>query len=140
DWGDDEIIHLKSDKYGNINSVHVFTGKGEYVINASYREDVSGRTISSWRKIRIVDYREEMVRLFNEIIENLELIDIPIGSEMTPREIEQILQSRLEGIDETTIRRLISGFEEANYSTHPVTRDNYLNMYRSVSEVLGYGI
>jgi hypothetical protein len=130
---------LESDENGNINSVHVFTLKREYVINASYKEDVSGSTISSWRKIRIVDYREEMVRLFNEMLETLELTDVSIGSEMTPREIEEILRIRLKGIDETTLRRLISSFEEANYSTHPVTRDSYLKMYRSVSEVLGHG-
>ena len=136
DWGDDETIRLVSDEGGNINSVHVFTLKGKYVINASYKEDASGQTISSWRKIRIVDYREEMVRLFNEMLERLELTDISIGSEMTPREIEEILKPGLEGVGEITIRNLITGFEEANYSTHPVTRDSYVVMYRAIREVI----
>lgn len=139
EWGDDVTIRLVSDENGNVNSVHVFTGKGEYIINASYKDDATRGSISSWRKIRIVDYREEMVRLFNELLKKLDLTDISISSEMTPREIEEILKPRLEGIDETALRRLISGFEEANYSTHPVTRDSYLNLYRSVNEVLGYG-
>jgi hypothetical protein len=139
DWGDGESIQEKSDETGRIRLSHTFNNTGEYVINATYEDDVSGEPVSSWRKIRIVDYREEMVGLFNEMLKKLELTDISIGSDMTPREIEEALKPRLEGIGQATIRRLITGFEEANYSTHPVTRDSYLNMYRSVSEVLGYG-
>ncbi|MBN2074283.1 MAG: DUF4129 domain-containing protein [Dehalococcoidales bacterium] len=134
DWGDGETIQEKTDENGRIGLSHAFLHTGEYTINASY-EDVSGRSISSWRKIRIVDYREEMVRLFNEMLETLEMTDISIDSEMTPREIEEILKSRLEEIDEIALRRLISGFEEANYSTHPVTRDNYVAMYQAIREV-----
>lgn len=135
DWGDGETIQEKTDENGRIGLSHTFKNTGEYVIHASYEEAVSGKNISSWRKIRIVDYREEMVRLFNEMLETLEMTDISIDSEMTPREIEEILDSRLEGIDKTALRRLITGFEEANYSTHPVTRDSYLNMFRSIKEV-----
>jgi hypothetical protein len=137
EWGDGDIDQEIFSEDGRFGLSHTFKDTGEYLINASYKEDASGRTISSWRKIRIVDYREEMVRLFNEMLERLELTDISIGSEMTPREIEEILKPRLEGIDDMTMRRLISSFEEANYSTHPVTRDSYLAMYQAIREVIG---
>ncbi len=80
-----------------------------------------------------------MVGLFNQMLEKLELTDVSLESEMTPREIEEILKSRLEGIDEITLRRLISGFEEANYSTHPVNRESYVTMYTAIQEITSRG-
>jgi hypothetical protein len=138
DWGDGETLQTISDGEGYIRLVHVFNTKGEYVINGLYLDSRTGKEVSSWRKIRILDYREEMVRLFNEMLETLNLRDIRIEPEMTAREIEVLLAGRLEGVPEETIRRIVAGFEEANYSVHPVTRDSYVTMYPAVREMLGY--
>ena len=99
----------------------------------------TGEELSSWRKIRIVDYREEIVRLFNEMLETLNILDIAIDPEMTAREIEKLLMDRMEGVSRDAVRRVVTGFEEANYSTHPVGRESYINMYPAIMEVLGNG-
>jgi len=137
-WGDGESNQEISDENGKINTVHVFTLQGNYAIYASYIDSLTGNKVSSWRKIRIVDYREEMVRLFREMLDNLDMQDVKINSDMTPREIEKMLFEKLEGITREGIRKVVDGFEEANYSTHPVGRDSYVRMYRAVREVVNY--
>jgi hypothetical protein len=136
DWGDGETVQGVADGEGQIQLEYVYNIKGEYTISASYTDKDTGKRISSWRKIRIVDYREEMVRLFNEMLETLNLMDIHIDPEMTAREIEILLAGRLEGVPRGTIRRIVAGFEEANYSLHPVARSSYESMYLSITEVL----
>ena len=136
DFGDGETVHDVSDTEGYIHLEHIFNTKGEYVINASYQDNRTRKEVSSWRKIRIVEYREEMVRLFNEMLETLNLRDIRIEPEMTAREVESLLAERLEGVSRETIRRIVAGFEEANYSVHPVTRESYVAMYPVVRELL----
>jgi len=70
------------------------------------------------------------------MLETLNLMDIHIDPEMTAREIEILLAGRLEGVPRGTIRRIVAGFEEANYSLHPVARSSYESMYLSITEVL----
>jgi hypothetical protein len=139
DFGDGETVHDVSDTEGYIRPEHIFNTKGEYVINGSYQDSKTGKEISSWRRIRIVEYREEMVRLFNEMLETLNIRDIRIEPEMTAREIEVLLEERMKGVPTEAIRKIVAGFEEANYSVHPVTRESYVAMYPVVREVLDYG-
>jgi len=139
DWGDGESVLGISGEDGRIRLEHVFTIKGEYVINATYTDSGTGKELSSWRRIRIVDYREEMVHLFSEMLETLNIRDIKIDPKMTAREAEVLLTERLERVSVETIRKVVAGFEEANYSIHHVSRDSYVTMYLAVSEVLGYG-
>jgi hypothetical protein len=139
DFGDGETVHDVSDTEGYIRLEHIFNTKGEYVINGSYQDSKTGKEISSWRRIRIVEYREEMVRLFNEMLETLNIRDIRIEPEMTAREIEVLLEERMKGVPTEAIRKIVAGFEEANYSVHPVTRESYVAMYPVVREVLDYG-
>jgi hypothetical protein len=137
--GEGEVLSETSDRDGGIYVSHVFLSTGEYIIYAGYTDEETGKELSSWRKIRIVDYREEMVRLFNEMLETLNIMDITIDPEMTAREVETLILDRLEGVSREAVRRVVTGFEEANYSTHPVGRESYTAMYPAVMEVLDYG-
>ena len=85
-----------------------------------------------------MDYREEMVHLFNDMVNNMNIKDIHLDRKMTAREMETILGERLEGVSRDTIRKIVAGFEEANYSLHPVAKKSYEVMYLAVSEVLDY--
>lgn len=134
DWGDEETLRFIS-KVKPTEITHVYQEKEKYSITVRY-VDKSGKEVSSWRTIRIVDYREEMVRMFGEMLERLNVADTKIGPDMTPREVERLLVGRLEGVSKESIRRVIEGFEEANYSTHPVNRDSYIKMYRAIREIL----
>jgi hypothetical protein len=138
EWGDDNEPETAPSAQGRRILTHMFTLPGEYVIKAGY-QDKSGKEFSSWRKIRIVDYREEMVRLFGEMLEELNLEDREITRDLTPREVERLLSERLKNVSKESLRRVIDGFEEANYSTHPVNRESYVRMYRAIREVRGKG-
>ena len=70
------------------------------------------------------------------MLETLDLENTEIGSDMTPREVEQLLVEKLDGISRRSIRRVVEGFEEANYSTHPVNRESYVRMYRTSREIM----
>ncbi len=132
-WGGEETVRfLPEGKPTGIT--HVYREKKTYRITVC-DVDSSGNDISVWRTIRIVDYREEMVRLFGEMLEKLNLADIEIGADMTPREVERLLSERLENVPKESIRKVIKGFEEANYSTHPVDRESYVRMYKAIGEV-----
>jgi hypothetical protein len=139
DFGDGETVQAISDGEGYIRLEHLFNTKDEYAINCLYQDSKTGKEISSWRKIRIVEYREEMVRLFNEMLETLNIRNVRIEPEMTAREVEVLLEERLKGVSSDAIRKIVAGFEEANYSVHPVTRESYVAMYPAVREVLDYG-
>jgi len=140
DWGDGETVQATvqavTNGEGQIQVEYAYNIKGEYIIGASYMEIDTGKQIFGRREIRIVDYREEMVHLFNEMVSTLNIKDIRIDRKMTAREIEVLLAERMEGVSRGTIRRIVAGFEEANYSLHPVARSSYEAMYLAVSEVL----
>ena len=136
EWSDgnkDQEIFDENDRF---SLSHAFKNKGDYTVTASCKDSRS-KDISSWRKIRIVDYREEMVRLFNEMLEILDMKDIRIDPGMTAREVEALLAERLQGVLRNTIRKMVAGFEEANYTIHTVTRDSYVAMYQAIREVIG---
>ncbi len=136
DFGEGDVIQVTTDEDGSIQIRHVYAITGDYTITTGYT-DKSGKAVSSWRKVRIVDYREEMVRLFGEMLEELNLADIRIGADMTPREVERLLSERLGNVPKESIRKVIDGFEEANYSTHPVDRERYVRMYKAIREIIG---
>jgi hypothetical protein len=138
-WGDGDGSEVDTGSEGSPQLSHEYDEKGEYRITASYKEAGMGKVISSWRTIHIVDYREEMVRLFGEMLEELNLTDREITRDMTPREVEEILAGKLEEVSRESLRNVIIGFEEANYSTHPVNRESYVRMYRATGEVRGKG-
>jgi hypothetical protein len=90
--------------------------------------DVPGE--ASWADVQIVDYREEIVRMFNELCRSLKSGDEGVRDEMTPRELERIV---IERMPETwkAMSAVVTVFEFANYSTHAIRRTEYERMYLS---------
>ncbi|MBN2238589.1 MAG: DUF4129 domain-containing protein, partial [Dehalococcoidales bacterium] len=62
--------------------------------------------------------------------------DIHIKPDMTPREVERLLIEKLKGVSKENIRQVIDGFEEANYSTHPLNRESYVRMYKAIEKII----
>ena len=139
EWGDGSSENLISDLQGETENYHTFTEKGEYNISGSYTDPETQEKPSSWRIIRIVDYREEMVRIFNRMLRTLELETVTIDNRLTAREVERILAPALEGLPHETLQAVVAGFEEANYSIHAISRDSYVRMYLAVKEVSDFG-
>ncbi len=118
----------------------IINGKGEYVVGGRL-EKAKGE-----RVIRIVDYREEIVGVFNSLLQRFQATGTPMPDEATPRELEARLletlwsdrHSRRSGDGETSggtedagalLDLIITCFEEALYSLHPITRAHYEKMF-----------
>ncbi len=85
---------------------------------------------TSWTDIRIVDYREEVVSLFNVMFQNFK-VDPVVINEMTPRELEQAVIGGLPETKRIMLDEAVSVFEIANYSIHHIRRHEYERMYIS---------
>jgi len=121
------------DETGKGGLAHAIETKGEYVIGGKLRKD------SGERLIMIADYREEIIGLFNSLLERLQSQGIDVRLEATPREIQQRLLSARIGIDERLLDRIVGCFEEADYSQHPIGRRHYEVMYLSQQALFGKG-
>ncbi len=129
-------IQATADNKGQVSLEYTFYAKGTFKVTVSFND--GGDHITGWKSIRIVDYREEVVNLLNEMITKLQIPEIEVNPKMTAREIESILKTKLGTVPEETIRNITSVFEEANYSLHPVNRHSYEKMYLAVREVMQY--
>jgi len=67
---EDHAIDITIPDFTSIQIEHSFDRKGETAINVNFGGDTE-ETISGTRKIRIVDYREEIVEMFNGLIDLL---------------------------------------------------------------------
>ena len=101
---------------------------GEYVVSALARQ-VGGGNGSATRSLRVVDFREEIVRLYNDFLVWAAERTPDIAEQSTPREVELIVVSAGLQLDQRSLDELISRFEEADYSEHPIARRQYEAMY-----------
>jgi hypothetical protein len=109
-------------------------GKGEHRITVGVKDgaDISG---PSWAIIRIVDYREEIVRMFNEMYLNYSSRYEGIGDKMTPRELELAIGLKMPETKRKALDVAVTIFELANYSLHAIRRKDYERMYVSKMDV-----
>jgi hypothetical protein len=130
----DGAMDITVPDYSPVQIEHTFNNKGEVVINIHFGTD-SGEKISGTRKIRIVEYREEIVALFNQLIDSLSARDINVDRKMTAREIETQLRTKYPEITTDIVQGMVWGFEFANYSLHPAARKIYVDMYLAVKQI-----
>ena len=79
----------------------------------------------------VVDYREEIVRLYNTFLDWARETTGSDIDQATPREVELMLVTRGTRVPQKSLDELISRFEEADYSEHPIARRHYESMYRA---------
>ena len=103
---------------------------GEYVVSALARQ-AGGGNGSATRSLRVVDFCEEIVRLYNDFLVWAAERTPDITEQSTPREVELIVVSAGLQLDQRSLDELISRFEEADYSEHPIARRQYEAMYRA---------
>ena len=103
---------------------------GEHMVSALARQ-AGGAGASATRSLRVVDFREEIVRLYNDFLVWAAERTPDIAEQSTPREVESIVVSAGLQLDQRSLDELISRFEEADYSEHPITRRQYEAMYRA---------
>jgi transglutaminase-like putative cysteine protease len=109
--------------------------KGTHKVAVEY---TAGKTkLVAKREARAVDYREEVVRMFNSVIASLRERGIDAEGDFTPREIQREVQARIRKIDREALDELIGIFEVANYSLREIGREEYELGYLSSEAVLG---
>jgi hypothetical protein len=84
----------------------------------------------SWANVRIVDYREEIVRIFNDMCKRF-MGAVQDGDDLTPREIERSAGAQMPETKRTWLNDAVTVFELANYSVHQIRRADFERMYRA---------
>ena len=86
---------------------------------------------------RVVDFRAEIVRLYNVFLEWAGEKVTGLTDQSTPREAEVLVVRSGVPVDERALEEVIARFEEADYSEHEIGRRQYEAMYRAWSTVVG---
>jgi hypothetical protein len=134
----DNLVHLNIDGEETILSLvdnlaelkWRFKEKGEYKMKAlAYLPQ--NVTLEGYKEIRIVDYREEIIRLFNMEF-NLVRGDLDkLEIHFTARDFQRMLKDHLPPGAGTPLERMINLFEEADYSIHDINRGAYTDYYQA---------
>jgi hypothetical protein len=135
---DSSTIRNPISEEGRAFQEHTFRKAGQYQVQAVLVKEVRNGYLPASRIVRIVDYREEIVRLYNEMIESLKIKGLTLSPKMTAREVENRLRKAFPDLSREVTEYLVSVFEEANYSLHLISRPAYEKMYRAVQEVNKY--
>ncbi len=109
---------------------------GEYPVSVEFGGNSGYLPSSTSGSLRLVDFREEIVRLYGLFLDWAKERAAGVTDQSTPREVEVILVSQGFPVPQKALDELISRFEEADYSEHPIARRHYEAMYRAWSAVV----
>jgi hypothetical protein len=107
----------------------VFDEKGVVELGASCLVD--GERAEVGLRLRVVDYREEVIRLFNEEFEGTRARMGLIEDHFTAREFSHRLREATPEEAWGPLDEMVFIFEEADYSTHEIVRAQYEQFYRA---------
>jgi uncharacterized protein DUF4129 len=113
----------------------VFKRPGEKPITIEMRLGGEVQPRRTVRPLKVVEYRAEIADVFASFREEAAKTITPIREDATPWEIFDLLTSASPKIPGNTLREIISSFEEAKYSNHPVTRATYERMINALLEI-----
>jgi transglutaminase-like putative cysteine protease len=136
----DEILaRPETGKDGKAEVHCTFPAKGQYNLAAKYEDPDSKKKAAAVRPVKIVDYREEIVSLFDKLVNEFKKMGIEISEDFTPRKIQYLVLNAKLDIPEKALEDVISCFEETDYSLHPITRQHYETMYLAQLEIEKHG-
>lgn len=136
----DEILtRPKTGQEGKAEIRFTFPAKGEYNLAARYEDPSNQKKATAVRPIRIVDYREEIVSLFDKTVNDFKQMGVEISEEFTPRKIQYLVLNAKLDMPEKALEDVISCFEETDYSLHPIARQHYETMYLAQLEIEKHG-
>ncbi len=99
--------------------------------SAQFAGDALRQGETAERGLRVVDFREEILRLYDLFLGWARQRSADVTEQSTPREVELALVSGGLALDQRALDELISQFEEADFSEHPIDRGHYEAMYRA---------
>ncbi len=123
------VSRLVTDGTGACTLMWTAEELGEYVVSAQFAAHGELAVTSAPRSFRVVDFREAIVRLYNDFFDWAEERATGISEQSTPREVELILVDEGLQVDQRSLDELVSRFQEADYSQHPIARRHYEAMY-----------
>ena len=130
-FGDEEPAPIATDEKGRSHVSWTGHSPVDCIVKAEFTGDDERLPATTTRELRIVDFREEIVRLYNVFTAWVEPRISDYSKQLTPREVEARIISEGLHVDERALDQLISRFEEADYSEHPIARRHYEAMYRA---------
>ena len=104
---------------------------GEYALFAQFSGDEDRLPANASRSLRVVEFQEEIVRLYNTFLGWARTSTGSALDQATPREVELLLVQRGLPVSQRSLDELITRFEEADYSEHPIARRHYESMFRA---------
>jgi hypothetical protein len=131
---EDTFDSVRLSQQGRAGLSHTFTEKGEHKVKAILRGVRGKPPLNAELKLRIVEYQEEIVRLYNEFLEKLASHGVNVRSEMTAREIASLILGT-GGFNPEALRMVTTCFEKAEYSNHLAMRGDYKMMFLSLGEL-----
>lgn len=131
-----DLVVFETDRSGEFRLVLKAEDRGEFSLSAGFEGDSFHVGSSASVSYRVVEFREEMVRVFGEFMEWAARLEIGIAGQ-SPRETESILVSSGVPIDQRALDELVTRFEEADYSEHDIERRHYEAMYQAWRTVIG---
>jgi len=120
---------LKTDDSGTVTHTRRIKEKGLHSIEAEFEGEGSFASSKTRRNVKIVDYTEEIVEIFNTIFESIKGKGVPLTDETTPREFQNLTIEHFKDIDIDALEDFVSVFEIANYSLHSLGRREYEQVY-----------
>lgn len=120
-----------------VQASHVFNIKGSHKLKAKSLGREKWGDASAEVEIRVVDYREEIVDLFNLFFKSAKTKFQSVHDEMTPRELQAAVVSQIQGPKHESLETAVSIFEVADYSLHEVTRNDYEQIYLAMKDLEG---
>ncbi|WP_167890733.1 transglutaminase domain-containing protein [Thermococcus sp. 18S1] len=93
-----------------------------------------GEKVRGWLKVWVVDYREEIMRLYDRCFLELARRKGLGGKDLAPEELAHRLRGEYDWNDLKTVTYL---FEVARYSLYPVGKREFMEFYRSLSRLVG---
>lgn len=130
---EETVAHVGLSQEGRAEFSHVFGEKGDHKLLAVLPTSTF-EPLSAEIRLRVVDYGEENIRLYNEFLGKLNSHSIPAQDSMTAREVENLIL-KVSDMSSEALRNVTKCFEKAEYSNHPATREDYEILYLSLAEL-----
>ena len=130
-FGEEEQASIATGDKGRSHVAWTGHSPVDCVVRTEFTGDDDRLPAIATRELRIVDFREEIVRLYNVFTAWAEPRITDYSKQLTPREVEARIIAEGLHVDERALDQIISRFEEADYSEHPIARRHYEAMYRA---------
>jgi len=123
-----QLVSAETDSQGKITYAETFDVAGIHRMTLLHREEGLRTSLD----IKIVDYREEIIRLFNNRFREARERFQSVRDNYTARELYMYLRKETPEPCHELLRELVFIFEEANYSLHDVDRGQYTLFFRAM--------